>query len=193
MSSPGQRLARYTYGLSPTRIKDIITAAKPAMIVRFGSTLELLAAYWPLVQAAIEPFGVPPYKTALYWAFAEKLFALARGNIGQTLAIAAQAAIDEFVEKGLSEAVCMAIRTDVFNIELATPAPCYLHVSTAAPDASVTSGVTILGPADGSALDITVDFTTVTVKADGYVDYPIALADLQAGFHYYFTISMVET
>jgi hypothetical protein len=119
---PSQRIDNYTRKVTPSRTAGIVTKRVGDMKQNFGATANDLVSMESQVRQVCNGVGVPTIQLPFYLCFGRELWALKRRGIaGETLAIEAGVLITKWVAQGLTSAVLLGIRSDVFNV--AAPIP----------------------------------------------------------------------
>ena len=121
MSNPAKRIAKYTYGINPDRIKEDLVALKPQMVTNMTERTLRLYQVEELVKGVLASEGaVTSIQLPFYHAFAREVDAKQRVHAGGAQLNSEVALIlAKWKARGLADAVLVRVRNEVFSI----PAP----------------------------------------------------------------------
>ena len=92
------------------------------MFSRVSAVVPALAAMEGQVKQVVDGLGVATIQIPFYLDFGRELWSLQDKDVsGETLAMEADVLLKKWVQRGLTQAVLEAIRTQVFNV--VAPAP----------------------------------------------------------------------
>lgn len=121
-SDPTKRVSNWDLGYNTARIKEITDAKRPAMWARVQAVLPDLYAMEMQVKQTLDAKGVANITYPFYLNFGRELWHLHRlGMSGPAAAREAATLIAKWKDRGLSQAVLEAIRSEVFNIGPPSP------------------------------------------------------------------------
>ncbi len=117
MTDPARRIENWDAAYDTTTIKTILDKKRPKMLEHVSSVQPLLAAMELQVKQVCDGAGVPTIQYPFYLCFGREMWALSRKDIsGESMALEAAVQVAKWKQRGLTEAVLQAIRTDVFNV-----------------------------------------------------------------------------
>ena len=120
--NPAQRIAKWDAKFKTDRIKAALDDERPNMYMNVQAVFPLLAAMELQVKQVLDGLGVSVAQYAMYLAFGRELWRITRNELsGESAAMEADVLLKKWVQRGMTQAVLEAIRTQVFNI--VAPAP----------------------------------------------------------------------
>jgi hypothetical protein len=114
---PVKRVANWDEKYNLERVTAILTEKRPSMLQNVTNVQSLITAMELQVKQVCDGAGVKTIQLPFYLCFGREIWKLIRADVsGETLAIEAATLIAKWKDRGLTEAVLQAIRTDVFNV-----------------------------------------------------------------------------
>ncbi len=114
---PTKRIAKWNVKFNTERIKATLDELRPNMLANVTAVYPMITAMELQVKQVCDGAGVKTIQIPFYLNFGRELWSLSRNEVsGETLAIEAATLIAKWKDRGLTEAVLQAIRTDVFNV-----------------------------------------------------------------------------
>lgn len=119
---PVRRVSNWDAKYKTDRIKAVLDDKRDAMFSRVSAVVPALAAMEGQVKQVVDGLGVATIQIPFYLDFGRELWSLQDKDVsGETLAMEADVLLKKWVQRGLTQAVLEAIRTQVFNV--VAPAP----------------------------------------------------------------------
>jgi len=112
----GDRAAKWDRRYDPEHIKVVTTAEKPIYSAHAHTKFDDLYEMEISVKQVLNSSGISTFQTASYLAFARMIWKAKQTYHGETLAQEAAVVIAKVVARGLTQAICQAIRSQVFDI-----------------------------------------------------------------------------
>ena len=112
----GQRAEKWNRRYDPTHIKAVTEAEKPIYYAHVVARFDELTQMEGAVKQTLNASGVSVSSVAQYLAAGRQMWKACQNYAGETLAQECAVLISKWVARGLTQAVLMAIRTDVFNV-----------------------------------------------------------------------------
>ena len=121
MADPNKRIANYIYGMNIERIKEDLTAKRPDMIAAMTERINDLYQYEQLVKGVLaSEDAVTVIQVPFYHDFAREIYSKQQTHPGGAqLNNDVALLLAKWKGRGLTEAVLIRIRNEVFSI----PAP----------------------------------------------------------------------
>ena len=117
---PTKRVNNWNQKYNLERVNAILTEKRPTMLQSMSAVAPLIAAMELQVKQVCDGAGVATIQYPFYLCFGREMWALTRKDIsGESLAKEAKVLVDKWKARGLTEAVLIRIRNEVFSI----PAP----------------------------------------------------------------------
>ena len=119
---PVRRVSNWDAKYKTDRIKAVLDDKRDAMFSRVSAVVPALAAMEGQVKQVVDGLGVATIQIPFYLDFGRELWSLQDKDVsGETLAMEADVLLKKWVQRGLTQSVLEAIRTQVFNV--VAPAP----------------------------------------------------------------------
>ncbi len=115
----GDRAAKWDRRYDPEHIKTVTTAEKPIYSAHAHTKFDDLYEMEISVKQVLNSAGVSTFQVAPYLAYSRSIWKAKQTHHGETLAKEAAVIIAKVVARGLTQAICQTIRSEVFDI----PAP----------------------------------------------------------------------
>ncbi len=112
----GDRAAKWDRRYDPAHIQAVTTAEKPIYSAHAHEKFNDLYEMELSVKQVLNSSGISTFQTAPYLAFSRSVWKAKQTYHGETLAKEAAVIIAKVVARGLTQAVCQAIRSQVFDI-----------------------------------------------------------------------------
>jgi len=117
MIDPAKRIENWDAAFDTTTIKTKLDKKRAKMLEHVSSVQPMIAAMELQVKQVCDGAGVSTIQLPFYLCFGREMWALTRKDIsGETMALEAAVQVAKWKQRGLTEAVLQAIRTDVFNV-----------------------------------------------------------------------------
>jgi hypothetical protein len=115
---PAKRTANWDAAYDTAAIKAQIDKKRPDMLPRMGSQTAAIVSMEGQVKQTCDAAGVSVITYPFYLDFGREMWRMTheREMSGESAAQAAAVLIAKWVARGLSQSVCQAIRTQVFNV-----------------------------------------------------------------------------
>jgi hypothetical protein len=119
---PFKRIAKWNAKYDTTRIKATLDAMRDAMYANVQAVFPLLASMETQVKQVLDAEAVATIQYPFYLSFGREVWRLIRQEIsGDSLAKEVAVLVTKWKDRGLSQAVLEAVRTQVFNVSAPTP------------------------------------------------------------------------
>jgi len=119
---PVRRVSNWDAKFKTDRIKAALDDKRDAMFSRVTAVVPALAAMEQQVKQVLDGLGVATIQYPFYLDFGRELWKMRDHEIsGESAAMEADVLLKKWVQRGMTQAVLEAIRTQVFNI--VAPAP----------------------------------------------------------------------
>ena len=119
---PVKRIAKWNTKFNTERIKATLDEMRPNMLANVTAVFPQLYAMELEVKQTLDAEGVSIIQYPFYLSFGREIWRLRRQNVsGEGLATEAATLIGKWVARGLSQSVCEAIRSQVFDVSAPTP------------------------------------------------------------------------
>jgi hypothetical protein len=121
MSDVTKRIAQWNLKYDPARIKEITEAGKPAYSQRVAAVFPDMYQTEISVKQVLDGQGVSVADVADYLCFGREMWSKSKKFSGALLVKEAATLIAKWKDRGMSQAVLEAIRSEVFNVGPPTP------------------------------------------------------------------------
>ena len=117
---PTRRIAKWNSKYDTTRVKGTLDAMRDQMYLQVQAVFPLITAMELQVKQVLDGLGVSIAQYSTYLCFGREIWHLKRINVsGEAASREARTLINKWVDRGLTQTVLEAIRSQVFDI----PAP----------------------------------------------------------------------